>query len=221
MRDADGDRWWVKLLNNRQGPLVLVNEQIVGRCGALIGAPVCEVAVVELTDSHAGDVHDVLVKPGLAHGSRDIGAVLNENALLHRGRDDNARRHVGVYAMHDWCWGADSQWLYATDEDRKIYSHDHGYFFPHGPLWNERLASVVDHADTPHELQEPPAGLDVAEVRRVAARLEAIGTDEIAGVLSSVPPQWPVDDRQLETLGFFLERRAPQVAKRLLGLAGG
>ena len=65
------------------------------------------------------------------------------------------------------------------------------------------------------EVAEQPA-----EVRRVAARLEAIGTDEIAGVLSSVPPQWPLDDRQLETIGFFLERRAPQVASRLRGLAG-
>ena len=213
--------WWVKLPNNPQSPMVLVNEQIVARCGALIGAPTCEVAIVEVADALAGDVYGVRVEAGLAHGSRDIGAAFNDGELLHRDSDDNARRHVGAYALHDWCWGADSQWLYATDEDLKTYSHDHGYFFPNGPRWNEDLNQVIAHADAPHELREPFAGLDAAEVRRVSERLGAIGTDDIAAVLSGIPPQWPVSDRQLEIIGYFLERRAPQAALRLREMAGG
>ena len=39
--DHEGVQWWVKPLNNQQGPLVPVTEQLVGGAGRLIGAPVC------------------------------------------------------------------------------------------------------------------------------------------------------------------------------------
>ena len=220
MFDADGTMWWVKLPNNPQDAMVPVNEQIVAGCGALIGAFTCEVAVIEVTDALSGDVHGVRVEPGLAHGSRHVGRTSNERRLAYRDRDDNARRHVGAYALHDWCWGGDSQWLYALGDGRKAYSHDHGHFFPNGPRWNAAAERVLDHADVPHVLQAPPDGLDADEVSRMSGRLGAIGAEDLVAVLSGVPRQWPVSDRQLEIIGRFLERRAPQAARRLLGLAG-
>ena len=225
MRDADGARWWVKLLNNRQSPMVLVNEQIVARCGDLIGAPMCEVAIVEVPDALAGDLHGIRIEPGLAHGSRDVPLTVNERRLAHRTRDDNYRRHVGVYALHDWCWGRDSQWLYALEDDHKTYSHDHGHFFPDGPDWNRNIERTLEQINVPHELWKEisasVAGIDAAEVRRMSERLSGVRSDELVGILSGIPESWPVSDADLEHIGFFLESRAPQVAKRLLALAGG
>ena len=221
MRDAGGARWWVKLLNNPQGPMVLVNEQIVARCGALIGAPTCEVAIVEVPEAVAGEVYGVRVEPGLAHGSRHVGNVLNERELRYRASDDNARRHVGAYAIHDWCWGRDSQWLYALGEEYKVYSHDHGYFFPNGPDWNRYLDQLAECVDIPHELDAAAAGVDAIEALSMSERLAEVSIDDLAGVLSGIPGDWPASDGELERLGFFLERRAPQVAGRLRRLAGG
>ena len=221
MLDADGTMWWVKLPNNPQDAMVPVNEQIVAGCGALSGAFTCEVAVIKVTDALSGDVHGVRVEPGLAHGSRHVGETYNERRLAYRGRDDNARRHVGAYALHDWCWGGDSQWLYALGDEYKAYSHDHGHFFPNGPRWNDDPERVLAHADVPHVLRkEPPDGLDAAEVSRMSKRLDAIGAEDLVDVLSGIPPQWPVSDRQLEIVGRFLELRAPQAARRLLEPAG-
>ena len=220
MYDADDAMWWVKHLNNPQGAMVPVNEQIVAGCGALIGAFACEVAVIEVTDALSGDVHGVRVEPGLAHGSRHVDGAYNDRRLAYRGRDDNARRHVGAYALHDWCWGEDSQWLYAFGDEYKAYSHDHGYFFPNGPRWNAVAERVLDHADVPHVLQAPHGGLEADEVSRMSERLGAIGAEDLVDVLSCIPPQWPVSDRALEIIGCFLERRAPQAARRLLELAG-
>jgi hypothetical protein len=44
----DGRRYWCKSLNNFQGPRIPITEQIVGRLAALIGAPVCELQLVNL-----------------------------------------------------------------------------------------------------------------------------------------------------------------------------
>lgn len=165
MYDAGGVMWWVKLPNNPQAPMVLINERIVVGCGALIGAPTYEAAIVGVTDAIAGDVRGVRVEAGLAHGTRDIGAALNEQALLHRARDDNARRHVGAYAIHDWCRGDDSPWLYAPDEDHKTYSHGHGglWLLPERASLERRLGSGRRSSGCPGAPQEPFAGLEAVE----------------------------------------------------------
>jgi hypothetical protein len=43
----------------------------------------------------------------------------------------------------------------------------------------------------------------------------------IIGILRDIPREWPVSDSELEAVGFFLERRAEQVAQRLLLRFGG
>src|SRR6266699_640440 len=44
IRDDSGHVWWVKPLNNPQGPRVPINEKLVGRAGALVGASVPQVS---------------------------------------------------------------------------------------------------------------------------------------------------------------------------------
>ena len=217
---ADGLRYWVKPLTNPQGPMVPANEQVVARCGALIGVPACEVRVVEIPEALAGTASGVLVEAGLAHGSRDVPDTVMEKSLGYRTEDDNRRRHVGVFALYDWCWGSDGQWLYALRDEHKTYSHDHGYYFPGGRNWPSNPDQLRVCADQSHLLQDDvpsadPAGLDAATVADVADRLEAVSRDELAEILRGVPPEWPVTDEALELLGFFHERRAPQVAGRL------
>ena len=41
-----------------------------------------------------------------------VGAQEDRN-LLFRDRDENAIRHAGTVALHDWCWGGDDQRLYS------------------------------------------------------------------------------------------------------------
>ena len=122
-------------------------------------------------------------------------------------------------ALYDWCWGGDDQWLYSEPDDRKLYSHDHGWYLPDvGPNWDE--SSLARCVDMPHVAPYPEDGLNATELERLASRLESISRDEIRLVLSEVPVSWPVTDAQLESLGYFLERRAAAVATRLRTLKG-
>lgn len=219
---SDRRRWWVKPQNNLQGPRVIVTEYVVASAGYLIGAPVCEVAVVEIPEEIAGwefrpGAH---LEPGLAHASLAVDDAQEARALEYRDRDDNERRHAGVCALYDWCWGGDDQWLYCETDDRKLYSHDHGWYLPeNGPDWSQ--ATLLARVDEPHPAGYPTTNLDQAELFALAGGLNAPLRQPLVDLLMTVPASWPVKDSGLEALGFFLERRASAVAGRLINLTGG
>jgi hypothetical protein len=215
----DGRRWWVKPLNNPMSPRVPVTELIVGLAGRLIQAPVCEVAVVKIPEEMAGEeyAHGATLEPGLASGSLHVPDVTEARRLHHRSRDDNRRRHAGVFALHDWCWGEDDQWLYAQGEDDRTYSHDHGSFLPGGPDWT--IESLVDCVDRPHRQRRDSADLDTDALDGYADRLDRLTREDLRGMLQGIPDEWPVEQDELEAVGWFLERRAPQVAGRLRELS--
>jgi hypothetical protein len=217
---VDGHIWWIKPVNNPQGPRVPINELVVARLGALIEAPLCEVGLIEIPDELAGVKYreDRSLEAGLASGSMNLDGVVEvKGSLADRDKADNARRHAGIFAVYDWCWGSDEQYLYEQEEKRRTtYSHDHGHYFPGGPNWTaDTLAAHVDNA---HALPDP-AGLDPRAVRDYAKRLREVARSDIVDVLRGVPPEWAVTTPELETLGWFLERRTETVAARLDGIA--
>jgi hypothetical protein len=214
-RASDGQRWWIKPQNNLQGPKVIVTEYLVGSLGSLIGAPTCEVAIIQIPEEIAGWEFrsSATLQVGLAHASRHVEDAEQLHSLEHRQQDDNSRRHVGVFAIYDWCWGGDDQWLYCHTEDQKLYSHDHGHYLPGGPNWSED--TLTAHVDEQHVLNSPKPGLDPAAINEFAGQLENINREKLLPILRSVPTVWAVTDTELEAVGFFLERRAPAVAERL------
>lgn len=219
-RASDRRRWWVKPQNSPQGPRVVISEFLVGRLGAVIGAPVCDVRILRIPADLVGwePRSGLQLEEGLASGSAAIAGTLEDSQLLYRDRDDNERRHAGILAMFDLCWGADQQWLYAARDDRKIYSHDHGGYFPDaGPNWDE--TALLAHVTEAHPFPVSPSGLSASEVHRLASVLRDMGRTEIRDVLVSVPGSWPITDVQLDAIGFFVEARKDEVATRLDELA--
>ena len=219
--DQDGNQWWVKPLNNNQGERVTVTEAIVAAVGALIDAPVCDSAIVFLPpeiegwEFRAGSA----IESGFAHASRGVANAVEDRALKYRERDDNPRRHVGVFAIYDWCWGGDDQWLYAEPEDRKLYSHDHGWYLPEtGATWDN--AALIAQVMEAHLAGWPPDGLDADEISACAERLRNLQQGDLATALRTIPESWPVSDDELERVGWFLESRAAGVAARLESMGG-
>ena len=218
----DNERYWVKTLNNLQDQRVVITEQIVGRAGALIGAPVCPVAILYVPRALAGWEFRPgrSLEPGLAHGSLALDSCVERRSLKFRERDENAVRHVGYFALYDWCWGGDVQGLFDLTDDRAMHSHDHGWFLPPvGGSWTRD--ALFEEIDEPHELAANGAGLDLIEVERVATRLEALTREDFLSVVSAIPRAWPVTSQELEAVGVFLEHRAPRVAERLRTRFGG
>ena len=107
---SDGATWWIK------PPVAgmtkaLVAEWVVGRMGRLIGAPVCEVALVDIPNAllpcEFAPGRSLVAGTGCA--SRDLAGTPTEirTTLQHREDDDNGRRHAGVFAIVDWFYGSD------------------------------------------------------------------------------------------------------------------
>ena len=218
--DENGQRWWVKPLNNRQGHRVTVTEAIVGKMGALISAPVCQTSVLYLPPEIAGWEFrpGSFIEVGNAHGSRAVDKAQEDRNVLYPDRDDNRARNAGAVALWDWCWGGDPQWLYAELEDRRLYSHDHGWYLPdEGPTWTS--ATLAARVDQPHPTPWPHPDLSVAELRRLADALLAVRRSHLVDILRHIPTDWPVTNEELEAVGWFLERRAEPVAARLNVLA--
>ncbi|MFC4535067.1 hypothetical protein [Sphaerisporangium dianthi] len=235
---APGSRSWASpfrvVANDRNGYFVktlescsrdwargsLAVEYIVAQAGKLIGAPVCDTSLILIPEEfRGGEIRRGLpLVPGIAHASKALQhADERRDNLAYRNRDDNRVRHVGVYALYDWCWGSDAQWLHDVDNDQSIYSHDHGLYLPPN---DGRIDSkfLQLSADEPNELPDSPAGLDGEAVEEVAEALEKIDRDALVNILCAVPASWPVTDEALATLGWFLEYRAPAVASRLRAL---
>ncbi len=214
--DSEHCQWWVKPLNNLQGERVTITEAIVGSVGQLVGAPVCEAAVVTLPEALRGWEFrpGSRLEPGSAHACKAVDMAAEARQLLYRDRDDNRVRHAGVFALYDWCWGGDDQWLYSETADKKLFSHDHGYYLPEiGHTWTQ--GTLVAKVDEPHQPSWPTDGMDAAELTRLAERLRGLSADELARALRVIPTTWPVTDTELEAVGWFLHRRAEQVAARL------
>jgi hypothetical protein len=120
-----------------------------------------------------------------------------------------------VYALYDWCCGADAQWLYDLNNDRTLYSHDHGLYFPPPGKGGWTISDLVTVVDVPYQLPDPPDGLLATAIDELAASLEDVDRSSLVSIMNRVPTSWPVSDDELEALGWFLEYRAPAVAERL------
>lgn len=214
---SDERRWYVKVLNNPQGGQILVTEYLISGVGAMIGAPVCEVRPIAIPEDLGGyQVPDgPRLEVGIASASLAIADVAEMRPTLqHRESDDNARRHAGIYAIFDWCWGDDPQWLQVATDDHRAYSHDHGFYLPPGgQSWTRD--SLANNVNIPHPLSTEGNGLDHQELERLASALRDLGDDDFEQLLAGVPASWPASDLDLEEVRRYLVIRAPQVAGRL------
>lgn len=211
---SDGNRYWIKTLNNGQhSQRVPLNELVVGRCAQLAALPACRVQLVRIPDELAGWEFrpGMRLEPGYASGSFEQSNVVEVRSLNNSARDSNAFRYVGVEALWDWCWGQDQQWLESVTEDTMVFDHDHGHYFPDGPNWT--IPSLDANEATPHAVSL--AGGSAVEAGRIAAAFDAVSPDDIGRILAGVPHEWPVTDDELAHLGAFLIRRAPDAAARL------
>ncbi|MBB3750822.1 hypothetical protein FHT44_003317 [Mycolicibacterium sp. BK634] len=193
-------------------------EWVVASLGSAIGAPVCETALVEIPDAllPCEFAPGCALVAGVGCASRDLGGTPLEirDNLDHRSDDDNRRRHAGVFALVDWFYGDDLQWLLDTSDDWTIHSHDHGWYLPPaGPTWTP--AGLRSTVGTPGQTIGDSAGLDLAELDRLANAIEAVSDAVIVDVLAAVPEGWGIPTDDLDCIGWYLAERRSAVASRL------
>lgn len=215
-RCSDGFRYVVKDSRNRGGQdirRVMVTEQIVGRLGARIQAPVANVNFVdvpaELIARNASMAH---MLPGLAHGSKWIVDCTDREGVRYQTSPGNPGRFALLAVLYTWTHASDHQFIYEKAPPNAVHSVDHGYFFHGGPDWT---VDTLRAASTPTRLDAvfDPCNLQPDDVASAGRELRSVTEDDIATIVSAPPDTWGLTlDERVSLAGYLAHRRSALLA---------
>jgi len=214
---SDGEaeaEYVVKAKSSFVGWRSLFNEQVIGTLGRELGAPVPQVAIV--------DVPNELIKlnfsmshmlDGVAHGSRLLRSVVNMDGVRYCAITENRPRYARLALLYGWV-GIESDlaldFLYDQAVPQLVHSVDHGDFFRGGPEW--RIPDLVLEAPPqPNPQIRFSCGLRSHELRDAAASLRRIGNDVIASAIAAPHERWEVPMQERTALAEFLASRRDQL----------
>lgn len=212
---ADGNRYVVKgLRNDAQQGRMIFTDQVAGRIGALMEAPVPQVTLVQVPaeliaanpDKNKQMGH---MEPGIAHGSLRIPDVAERiNSFDHV--DDNRERFASLAIFFGWLVAGDRQFIYKNQSPRLVYSHDHGHFLPGGPNWT--VKNLQKHTATAAaELSlVSQLNLTTKELAAACAPLNNVKSEQVASALA-IPPDWTITLDERVALAEFLDKRRAEL----------
>jgi hypothetical protein len=189
----------------------MFNDQVCGQLGRAMGVAVPHVALVEIPSELIGANPKQMghLKPCVAHGSRRLPDMTGKlGGFDHHEKGDNRSRYCGLSVFFGWLFGGDVQFIQTQQPPHTVYSHDHGHFFPGGPMWtNASLAANAAQKAAPHPQLVAHLHLTPAELSWALGLLQAVTPDDIVTAVSSPPTEWqvPLDDRV--ALARFLHKR--------------
>ncbi len=202
---ADGQYY---VLKGRIAGKTMVNEQLVGRLCAAMGAPVGEVTFVEVTQGLIdADPRMAPIDAGVVHGSRFMRDVSNDRQNLAPIEIDINRERFALLAiLYGWVVASDHQVLYREQSPKLVFSVDHGHFFPGGPGWTVAQLHAAGTAEPDGDVVSP-CGLSRSDLIPAAAALAAVSPESVADAIAWVPPDWPFPDDERVPMALYLDRR--------------
>lgn len=217
---ADKKRYVVKALRTdaTQGRM-LFNDQVIARFGALIGAAVPQVCLVNISQElinlnphpQTGMGH---CKPGLSHGSLIIPDVTERvDQFQHIADDDNKNRFCLLGILHGWISFSDRQFLYETTDPFRVSAVDHGHFLPKGPNWTVPGLAAAPPPEVAADLVKA-CSLTDEDLHDACLNLSKINDQEIARILAIPPDDWGVTiDERVALAEYLVGRRDALIAR--------
>jgi hypothetical protein len=220
----DGNLYAVKFRNNQHGDgRAVYTEQVVGLLGHLIGAPVPEVGLVNVTAELLAPLNiDLGGQPaaaGIHHGSRWAYGYSDRDALI-RYPDQNRRRFAALHILYSWLHCADDhQAIFRNTEPHDVLSVDHSRFLPGGFEWSAQ--GLRDHQDLVQlDANFVPLDLSDDEHGEVLDRLAAVTAEAIADVAAAPPDDWGVCQSDKVAFAEYVACRQVQLLAKFGRTAG-
>lgn len=195
---ANGEQWVVKLPFAQRGHgsvRAMVSEQVAGRCGMLIGAPVPQVRLIKIPPS-------LWPPPAEWDRGQVIDVEIYHCSRFHEGFGDrfdsldNIEENRGRFAylelLYRWVHcQSDHQLIYREEPPHDVLSVDHGAFLPGGPDWS--LQSLRSAGCNP--AAQPffePAGLTRTVRGAAVDALRRVTDEQIAAIAAAIPEPWGI-----------------------------
>jgi hypothetical protein len=211
----DGRDYVVK---GRQLGRVVVNEHVVGRLGAALGAPVGRVVLVHVPLALISLEPELAhMPPGVAHGSEWVSGCSDRLWIDHIDEPANRPRFASLAVLYGWIPAGDQQLIYSNAAPHVVYSVDHGHYVPGGPNWT---VAQLQGAGLPvlHPDLATGCNLDRTDVLDALTRLRGIDDQQIADVIAGPPNEWGfTTDERVETAMYLAHVRrimAPRTGSR-------
>ncbi len=209
----DGFAYVIKGLQHGRADMAkpLTTEQIVAAAGRLVGAPVVETVLVDVSDLVAIEPRLAYLQPGLAHGTRQHPDCSDRMWTDYAHLADNRPRFGALAVMYSWLGAADHKVIYENHPPNLVYTVDHGHFLPGGTNWTVAQLTAAPPA-AGLDPQFGTIGLLDAEVRPAADLLRAVRPQHIAAAVAQPPDDWGVTLQERVAIADYLERRQNQLS---------
>lgn len=184
-RCSDGELYVVK---GTQVGRALVADQVVGRLAAVMGAPVPEVALVDVPADLVADQNFYMghFEAGIGHGSRIIPGCEDGWDIEHEDAAENRDRFALLAVLFGVAFPDDQQFMYRKAPPRIVYSVDHGHFFAGAPDWTIETLVAAPIAE-PDSGIVSYAGISPDAISMALERLRNVSDEVIAGVVAAPP----------------------------------
>jgi hypothetical protein len=207
------------VVKGRHNGRAIVNERVVGILGAVLGAPVADVALVQVS-SELIEIEPNLshMEAGVSHGSRLIPGCSNDREPIKQvDMSTNRDRFASLAVLYGWVGANDHQVIYRNQSPRSVFSFDHGHFFPNGPNWSAESLATAAKAE-PDATVTLQSGLEVADVRRPIERLSQVANETIAAAVADVPVDWDFPSEDRIVVAQYLAGRRDELSTWIAGL---
>ena len=185
-----------------------VNDRVVGALGALAGAPVGVVGLVDVRSEFiAGELQMSHFAAGLAHGTVFLEGVSDDKeGVAHVDEPANRERFALLACLFGWVGSNDAQFLYSKQPPRLVHSVDHGHFFPNGPDWS--IASLEAAPQPSPDAIASACGLTQEELEVAISTFAAIPDANVARIVDEIPSDWGVaPDERASLKKYLLDRK--------------
>jgi len=211
--DCEDGPFYVKGAQSGRG---VIADQIVGKLGAALGAPVATVRLVHVSPELVQRHHDLcFFRPGVSHGSMKIPNLSDGLDIRETHRSENRSRFARLAVLYGLCVPADRQYMYENVPASLVHSVDHGLFFPRRDQWcacdlDESLEVALD--------EEFMAACEFTEdeVQAAMTALQGVGESEIAAAVAAPHEGWGLTMTDRAELARFLGRRRDKMLVKYL-----
>lgn len=223
IRCSDGEDYVVKFKGNPHGTRILGNEWIVARTGALVGAPVPEAVLVDVSEDFMAKAGlkasgQPPYEPGLQFGSaykyNEDGPALQNPPTEHIKDFVNATQIPMVILLDTLMVNGDRKGnhiVYHAVEDGgfRFWMIDHGHCLGQNSGW--ATLQPTEGGLVAKVFQETIAGPD-SFTEGLAEISKKVDEPAIQAIASEMPlDEWDIPDSDVDALASFIESRADEL----------
>jgi HipA-like protein len=207
----DCDDGSIYVVKGKQNGRMCANEQIVAHLGQLVGAPVPDVAYVNVPQELIARQPQLAhFQAGPGHGSEFVKDCADGGIQYVDG--ENRTRFARLAVLFGWVYPQNQQFIYEMAAPHLVYSTDHGHFFPNGPNWTPAHLPQAGVA-VPDPSLIGPCQLSQDDMRTAASPLVGLQDQAIARAVAAPLDEWglAMDDR-IAVATYLARRRGELLA---------